>query len=215
MRKPIDTSNQPYPVEILSRERVYDRHLKVDELHLRHGLFRGGMSATISREVVGRGDAVCVVPYDPIRDELVLSEQFRTAALVNGDRAWMTEVVAGLIEDGESLEDVALREMKEEIGLEPTGPLIFINSIYATPGFCTERYHLYCAPVDATQAGGLHGLDSEHEEIRAFVQPFSEAYSRWEAGEIPNPLASFGLLWLALHREKLRRVWADPRGLRP
>lgn len=158
MRKPLDTSRQPYPVEIVSHERVYDRHLKVDELLLRHGLFRGGMTPVISREVVGRGDAVCVLPYDPVRDEVVLAEQFRTSALLNGDRAWMTEIVAGLIEDGESLEDVALREMKEESGLEPVGPLIFINTVYATPGFCSERYHLFCAPVDAGKAGGVHGL---------------------------------------------------------
>lgn len=215
MRKPLDTSNQPYPVEVVRHDRVFDGHLKVDELHLRHGLFRGGMSGLISREVVGRGDAVCVVPYDPKRDEVVLAEQFRTSALLNGDRAWMTEVVAGLIEDGESLEDVARREMKEESGLDPIGPLIFINTVYATPGFCSERYHLFCAPVDAALAGGLHGLANENEEIRVFALPFAEAFARWEAGEIPNPPASFSLLWLALHREKLRRSWADPRGLRP
>ncbi|QDO99036.1 NUDIX domain-containing protein [Ferrovibrio terrae] len=215
MHKPLDTSKQPYPIEIVSHERVYDRHLKVDELHLRHGLFRGGMTPVISREVVGRGDAVSVVPYDPRRDEVVLAEQFRTSALVNGDRAWMTEVVAGLIEDGESLEEVALREMKEESGLDPIGPLIFINSIYATPGFCTERYHIFCAPVDATQADGVHGVASENEEIRVFTLPFAKAYALWEAGKTPNPLVAFGLLWLALHRDKLRQTWADPRGLQP
>ncbi len=215
MRKPLDTSRQPYAVEIVSHERVYDRHLKVDELLLRHGLFRGGMTPVISREVVGRGDAVCVLPYDPVRDEVVLAEQFRTSALLNGDRAWMTEIVAGLIEDGESLEDVALREMKEESGLEPVGPLIFINTVYATPGFCSERYHLFCAPVDAGKAGGVHGLGEEAEDIRVFALPFADAFARWDAGEIPNPPATFALLWLALHRDKLRQNWADPRGLRP
>lgn len=215
MRKPIDTSKQPYPVDVVRQERVFNGHLKVDEIHLRHHLFRGGMTDVISREVVGRGDAVSVVPYDPKRDEIVLAEQFRTSALVNGDRAWMTEVVAGLIEEGESLEEVALREMKEESGLDPIGPLIFINSIYATPGFCTERYHIYCAPVDATQAKGVHGLASENEEIRVFTLPFAEAYALLEAGKTPNPLVAFGLLWLALHREKLRQAWVDPRGLQP
>jgi ADP-ribose pyrophosphatase len=215
MRKPLDTSLQPRRVEILRHERVFDGHLKVDEVHLRHALFGGGMSAEISREVVGRGDAVCVVPYDPQRDEVVLIEQFRTSALFNGDPAWMIEVVAGLIEPGESLEEVARREMKEESGLDPVGPLLWINTVYATPGFCSERYHMFCAPVDASRAGGLHGLDNEDEDIRVFTLPFPEAFARWEAGEIPNPPASFSLLWLAVHREKLRRTWADPRGLRP
>ncbi|MFN4311392.1 MAG: NUDIX domain-containing protein [Ferrovibrio sp.] len=215
MRKPLDTSLQPFPVELSRIDPVFRGHLKVDELHLRHGLFGGGMSDQMTREVVWRRDAVCVMPYDPRRDEVVLIEQFRAAALFNGDRAWMVEAVAGLIEDGENIEDVARRELKEESGLEAIGDLLPVGMVYSTPGFCSERFHMFCAQVDATQAAGIHGLDHEHEDIRVFALPFKEAFARWEAGEIPNSPATIGLLWLGQYRERLQQNWADPRGLRP
>jgi ADP-ribose pyrophosphatase len=215
MRKPVDPSLQPYPVELVRQEAAFRGHLKVDKLYLRHGLFGGGMSAEIDREVVWRRDAVCILPYDPQRDEVVLIEQFRTSALFNNDRAWMVEAVAGLIEDGESIEAVGRRELKEESGLEAIGDLLPIGMVYSTPGFCSERFHMFCAQVDASRAGGVHGLDDEHEDIRVFTLPFAEAFARWEAGEFPNSPATIGLLWLGLYREKLRKVWADPRGLRP
>lgn len=206
---------QPLPVELIRQDPVFRGHLKVDELHIRHGLFSGGMSEQISREVVWRRDAVCVMPYDPRRDEVVLIEQFRASALFNGDRAWMVEVVAGLIEDGESIEEVARRELKEESGLDAIGELLPINTVYSTPGFCSERFHIFCAQIDASRAGGIHGLDDEHEDIRVFAQPFEEAFAGWEAGKTPNSPATIGLLWLAVYRQKLRREWKDPRGLRP
>jgi ADP-ribose pyrophosphatase len=207
--------DQPFPVEIVRQQPVFRGHLKVDELHLRHGLFNGGMSDEMSREVLWRRDAVCVMPYDPERDEVVLIEQFRASALFNGDRAWMVEAVAGLIEDGESIEDVARRELQEESGLAAIGDLLPISMVYSTPGFCCERFHMFCARVDASRAGGIHGLDHEHEDIRVFALPFAEAFSQWEAGEIPNSPATIGLLWLRVYREQLRKSWRDPRGLRP
>lgn len=215
MRKPIDTSNQPFPVEVIRQEPAFRGHLKVDKLYLRHGKFDGGMTEQFDREVLWRRDAVCVLPYDPNRDEVVLIEQFRTSALFNGDRAWMIEAVAGLVEDGESIEEVGRRELQEESGLEAIGEMLPITMVYASPGFCCERFHLFCARVDATRAGGIHGLDEEHEDIRVFALPFAEAFAQWEAGKIPNSPATIGLLWLALQREKLRKDWADPRGLRP
>jgi len=215
MRKPIDTSSQPFPVEVIKQEPVFRGHLKVDKLYLRHGKFDGGMTEQFDREVLWRRDAVCVLPYDPDLDEVVLIEQFRTSALFNNDRAWMIEAVAGLVEEGESIEEVARRELLEESGLEPVGMMIPVSMVYASPGFCCERFHVLCARVDATRASGIHGLDEEHEDIRVFALPFAEAFAQWEAGKIPNSPATIGLLWLALHREKLRKRWADPRGLRP
>jgi ADP-ribose pyrophosphatase len=74
---------------------------------------------------------------------------------------------------------------------------------------------MFCARVDASRAGGIHGLDHEHEDIRVFALPFVEAFSQWETGEIPNSPATIGLLWLRVYREQLRKSWRDPRGLRP
>lgn len=211
MRKPLNPDTMP--VEIIEQKPVFRGHLNIDEFRLRHGLFAGGMSHPMTREVVWRRDAVVVLPYDPVRDHVVLIEQFRAAALMNHDRAWMIELVAGLIEDGEDLEDVARRELKEESGLDTQAPLLPITSVYSTPGFCSERFHMFCAKVDSLQATGLHGLEDEHEDIRVFSLGFPEAMKLWQAGRMPNTPATIGLLWLALHREKLQQKWAKPDAL--
>jgi len=205
--------SQPYPVDVIEQKPLYRGHLKVDGFQLRHGLFNGGMSAEMNREVMWRRDAVVVLPYDPVQDAVVLIEQFRAAAFYNGDRAWMVEMVAGLVEDGEALEGVALRELREESGLEALGPLLPLTSTYSSPGFSSERFHMYCAPVDSTKAKGVHGLDHEHEDIRVFALPFAEAYALWQSGGMPNTPACIAMLWLALHREKLQKEWVVPHTL--
>ena len=79
----------PTAVEITRRENCFKGFYRLDRVHLRHELFTGGMGREISRELFVRHDAVCVLPYDPHRDEVVLIEQFRVGALGNqvmGDR---------------------------------------------------------------------------------------------------------------------------------
>lgn len=71
----------PKGFEIIERANCFRGFYKLDKLRLRHELFAGGMGREISRELFVRHDAVCVLPYDPQRDEVVLIEQFRVGAL--------------------------------------------------------------------------------------------------------------------------------------
>lgn len=108
----------PTIVDIVRREKCYEGFYKLDRVHLRHELFAGGMSREINREVFVRHDAVCVLPYDPQRDEVVLIEQFRVGAMGKTDNPWLVELVAGLIDKDEQPEEVAHREAQEEAGLD-------------------------------------------------------------------------------------------------
>jgi ADP-ribose pyrophosphatase len=54
--------------------------LPLDRLRLRHRTVRRRHGPLITRELFVRHDAVCVLPYDPQRDEVVLIEQFRVGA---------------------------------------------------------------------------------------------------------------------------------------
>ncbi|MDR8263635.1 NUDIX domain-containing protein, partial [Acinetobacter baumannii] len=81
-------------------------------------LFNGGMSGEITREIFERGHAAVLLPFDPVRDEVVLVEQIRIAAYDTSESPWLLEMVAGMIEAGETVEDVARREALEEAGLE-------------------------------------------------------------------------------------------------
>jgi ADP-ribose pyrophosphatase len=94
-------------VIIDGHETLFQGYFRVDRYTLRHRLFRDGWSRPIQREIFERGHAVAVLPYDPVLDSVVLIEQFRAGPLAAGDEPWVIEAIAGIVEDGESAEDVA------------------------------------------------------------------------------------------------------------
>lgn len=124
-------------VEIIARETLY-RGFSLDLYRFRHRLFNGGMSGEITREIFERGHAAVLLPFDPVRDEVVLVEQIRIAAYDTSESPWLLEMVAGMIEAGETVEDVARREALEEAGLE-VGRTKPILSYLASPGGTSER----------------------------------------------------------------------------
>ena len=104
-------------VEVLQRETCFKGFYRLDRLQLRHRQFAGGMGPQLSRELFVRHDAVCVLPYDPQRDSVVLIEQFRIGAMDKSSNPWLLELVAGLIDKDEQPEEVARREAVEELSL--------------------------------------------------------------------------------------------------
>ncbi len=195
-------------VEIIDKSTAYQGHFRVDHYRLRHTLFAGGWGPEIRREVLERGHAVAVLPYDPARDAVVLIEQFRIGAYLHGggDSPWLLEIVAGLFDADEGPEEVARREAAEEAGLE-LGELVPVAAFYTSPGAISEHIEVYCARVDSRGAGGIHGLDEEGEDIRVLVMPFAEAMAALAAGRVRNSPALVALQWLALNRESLRVRW--------
>lgn len=190
-------------VDIIRREPGFSGFYRLDILTLRHRLFAGGWGPELRRELFVRPDAVCVLPYDPWQDTVVLQEQMRVGAVDKSNNPWMIEVVAGLIEPGESPEQVAHREADEEAGLTLL-ELIPITRYFPSPGGSDERVHLYCALVDSRGAGGLHGLEHEGEDIRVSVWPREQALLAVEQGRIDNAASIIALQWLGLHGERLR-----------
>lgn len=193
-------------IEISLTETLYDGYLRVDRHHLRHRRHDGAWCEVMTREIVERGHAVAVLPYDPTRDEVVLIEQFRIGALTAGVAPWQIEIIAGIIEPGESLETVARRESLEEAGCE-IGEMIPACRFLTSPGVLSETVAIYIARTDATGIGGVHGVAEEGEDIRAFTVGFDDAMAMLDEGRIDNSPAIAGLLWLARHRVSLRARW--------
>jgi len=193
-------------VDLIDRTTVFQGYFRIDQYKLRHETFAGGMSEEIVREIFERGHAAATLPYDPIRDEIVLLEQFRVGALAAGHDPWLIEVVAGIIEDGETAEDVARRETQEEAGLDVID-LERAASILVSPGGTSETLELYCARVDSTDAGGVFGLDDEVEDIRTFVLPGTEVEALLASGQVKNAAALIALQWFVLNRDRLRTLW--------
>ena len=203
-----DTLNSvPRAVEIVERANCFKGFYKLDKVHLRHELFAGGMSREISRELFVRHDAVCVLPYDPLRDEVVLIEQFRVGALGKVENPWLIEMVAGLIDKAsEEPEEVAHREAEEEAGLSISA-LWPITRYFPSPGGSDEYVHLYLGRCSSEGAGGLHGLEEEAEDIRVRVWSFDDAMQAVRDGQICNAATIISLQWLALNKDEVRGMW--------
>lgn len=195
-------------VEVIAAETGFARHLRVDVMRFRHRLFGGGWSGERVFDVVRRGAAVAVVLYDPERDHVVLIEQFRLAALCGGRSPWQTETVAGLVDgEDETPEEVARREVREETGLELQGRLLPIQTMLPASGSYDETVALFCGRVDSREAGGIHGLAAEHEDIRVVVKTAAEIEAMLDAGAIESAHTLVGVHWLLRHRDRLRRNW--------
>ncbi len=192
--------------EVLEHQPGYRGYLRIDRYRLRYRLHAGGWSTPVWREVLERGHAVGVLPYDPVLDRVVLIEQFRIGPYAAGDRGQLVEVVAGIIEPDEAVDDVARRETLEETGLVVQN-LTPIAEFYVSPGGASQFNCLFCGHVDAAHAGGIHGLASEHEDIRVLTLPFAEVAPWIEQGHVRDATTLIALQWLLLHRHELRAHW--------
>ena len=193
-------------VEIREKRTVFQGHFRVDRYRLRHRLHEGGWSAELTREVFERGHAAAVLPYDPIRDEVVLIEQFRVGAYAAGKAPWLVEVVAGIIDPGETPEEVVRREAREEANLE-IGALEPIADYLSSPGGASESVVLFCGRVDTAKAGGVHGHPEEGEDIFVRVHSFTEVEQMLRTASLSNAVTLIALQWLALNRDGLRARW--------
>lgn len=192
--------------EIIDKSLSFKGFFQLVTYRLKHALFSGGMSGELNRELFVRGEAAAVLPYDAVNDTVVLIEQFRIGALDSPQGAWMTEIVAGSLEPGESTEEVARREAMEEAGCI-IDELIPVCQCYSSPGSSDERVSIFVGRTDSTGLGGIHGLAEEGEDIRATVVPADEALAQLHAGIIESAVPIIALQWLELHRDELRDQW--------
>ncbi|QXM24617.1 NUDIX domain-containing protein [Elioraea tepida] len=170
--------------------------------------FRGELRGPARWELLRRGRAVAVVPYDPVRDTVVLIEQFRLPALAAGLEPWLVEVAAGLADGDEPDEAVAVRETLEETGLSVTA-LERAGRFLLSPGVADETITVFAGRVDAPPGEAGHaGLAHEHEDIRVFAVPAESAFAMIAEGRIVNISTALALFWLQANRERLRRAWA-------
>ena len=196
-------------VEIVEAKTGFDRFLRLEVFRYRQRLYSGKWSPIRTYDVLRRGAAVAVVAYDPLRDSVVLVEQLRLPAMLANAAPRQVEIPAGLVDAGEPPEAVAAREMREETGLALIGDPIPIQRYLPSPGASDESVYLYCARVDASLAGGLHGVPEEGEDIRTIVKTVAEIEALLDAGAIENGHTLIGLYWLLRHRNRLRRQWIE------
>ncbi|MCH7555454.1 MAG: NUDIX domain-containing protein [Proteobacteria bacterium] len=202
-------------VEIIEKEEAYRGYFRIDRYRLKHRQFDGAMGAEIDREIFERGHAAACLLYDPDLHKLVLIEQFRAGALAalaspwfdeDETSPWLIEIIAGIIEDGEDPEAVVRREALEEAGCA-IGEIEPLFHYLVSPGGSSESMFVFCGRVDASNAGGIHGLRHEGEDIRVLVADAQEVFAMLDEGRIINGMTLIPLQWFRAHHQELRRRW--------
>ena len=162
----------------------------------------GEDGATIEqeRDVLDGGKVIAVLPVDVARDEIVLIRQFRLPAHLGNGKGDLVEIVAGRVEQGETLAASARRECREEIGLAPSA-LVELFSYFTTPGLTDETVTVFLAAIDAAQVPAHTRLGDEY--IRTLRVPIDAALAALQTGTIHNGPAILALQWLALNRALL------------
>jgi nudix-type nucleoside diphosphatase (YffH/AdpP family) len=181
----------------------------VEVRDLTHRRFDGSMSPVMTREAFVSGDAVTVLPYDTVRDRVLLIEQFRAGPLGRGDPLpWQLEAIAGRIDPGETPEDAARREAVEEAGLV-LGQLEPVAEYYPSPGAMTEYIYSFVALCDLPDGvAGVFGAEEEAEDIKGHLLGFDALMAAVAGGEVANAPMILTALWLQRERGRLRQLMA-------
>ena len=137
----------------------------------------GAQSNDLTHHIIEKGPAVAILIYDTELASLVLVKQLRTATMTS-----ITEIVAGVMDPGETPEVAAKREILEEVGYN-VKQLKPIFSFYTTPGIINEEIYFFYAEVDQSlkvNAGG--GLSAEDEDLELVYIP-KEKVLEWMQNE--------------------------------
>lgn len=190
--------------KVVDEKTAFGGFFRLVVYRIKYQLFAGGWSDTLEREVLQRGHAAAVIPYDRNSDTTLLVEQFRPGAMHNKGGPWLQECIAGIVDDGETAEDVVRREAMEEAGLQ-LSEVHYLTTYYPSPGGSSETISLYWAPCDLSAAGGNFGLASEGEDIRASVVSMDTAMEMLDSGQINNSVTMILLLWFYRHQATLKK----------
>lgn len=198
---PRDTAKD---VIVHRHKRAYVDYFGMEEIDLQHRQHDGTMGPVLRRASLMQGAAVAVLPYDPVRDLVLLVEQFRPPVyLIDDPEPWLWEAVAGMIDPGETPEQAAHREMMEEAGVK-VDALEYAGGAYSSSGSSTGYLYFYVGLGDLTKTVDAGGVEAEGEDIRSRVLPYDEFIDMVDR-HVFKDLQLLNLShWLARNRDRLR-----------
>ena len=184
--------------KIIDKKNLYDGFFKMNEVTLKYRKYDGNWSNNIKRELFGGAQVAAVLPYDPVSKEIILIQQFRPGTISKDIDHYLDEIVAGIIDEGESPEIAAKRECLEETGCE-VKRLIPIQGYFPAPGSSESFYHLFLGEVKSFKGSKIQGLENENEDIFVKCFKINEVRKKMEDGKILNGLTLIALQWFFLN----------------
>lgn len=191
-------------VVVHRHHRAHLNFFAMEEMDLQFRRYDGSMSPVMNRAAAMAGHAAVVLPYDPVRDRVLLVEQFRAPPFIMGDaRPWMWEPVAGVIDPGETPEQTAIREAREEAGVE-IQRLEPVAQGYPSSGALAEFIHIFIGMADLSDVSGGGGVAGEGEDIRSTIISYDDLMLGVDGQIYQDMPLMTAALWLSRHRDRLR-----------
>lgn len=190
--------------QISQTQTLYSGHYTVVKHTLNFKQFNHTWSPILEREQILRRNAVCVTLFDPQTQELLLVEQFRIGLIGSDQSPWMLELVAGIMEEGQTPLETARREVFEETGCQVHKYFPMLNS-HPTPGGFSEFTHIFYAPLSLSEVDTqkTRGLLHEGEDIRLHKIHISEAANLLKIGKVTTATTQLAIQWLLLNQDSL------------
>lgn len=198
--------NEQSKFEIIKKESLYKGFFQLNRYLLRHQMFSGEWSDQFDREVFERGHAAAVILLDLAQEKLVLVEQFRPGVVESDESPWILELVAGMIEEGETPQSVVKRESIEEASCH-VGRLMKICDYWVSPGGTSERVWLYLGEIDCQNLPKFGGLVDENEDIKIHQLPAAMVFDLLDNGKINNAMTLIAIQWLKLNWKNRANFW--------
>ena len=184
--------------KILNKKNIHNGFFKMNEITLKYKKYDGSWSNEIKRELFGGAQVSAVLPYDPENKKIVLIQQFRPGTISRDSNNYLDEIVAGIIDPGETPEDTASRECLEETGCKVKN-LRSIQGYFPAPGSSESFYHLYLAEIISPDKEAIRGLENENEDILVKSYTYEQVKEKMEKNEILNGLTLIALQWFFLN----------------
>ena len=184
--------------KVTSKKNLYDGFFKMNEISLKYKKYDGSWSNEIKRELFGGAQVSAVLPFDPIKKKIVLIQQFRPGTISKNTNNYLNEIVAGIIDPGESPEIAAKRECLEETGYK-IKKLTPIQGYFPAPGSSESFYHLFLGEVDSKNGKKIMGLDYENEDILVESFKVNQVKKMMLEGKFINGLTLIAIQWFFLN----------------
>ena len=183
--------------KIINKKNLYSGFFSLNKYEFVHKKHNGEWTSTVEREVFSGAHVSTLLPYDPIKKEIILIQQFRAGVLSRYDDDYLYEIVAGIIDKGENPEETAVRECFEETGCE-VKKIHPIQSYFPAPGSSESYYHLYLGEIQAFDGERIRGLENENEDILVKSFKVDEVRQMLKENKIINGLTLIALQWFFL-----------------